>query len=61
MDKKIFAFKLSVKLKSAEKRPAKLWQARPGIAVAGCTEAPGGGGENDLRDRKYGTDLGNYC
>jgi hypothetical protein len=59
-DKKVFAFKLAEK-KQAEKEKAATtkWQAREGVALAGCTDPTGYG---DYRySKSIGTDNGVWC
>lgn len=61
MKSKSFAFKLGAKATNRRVPMNQAWYARPGVALAGCTENPGGSGPDDLRDRKYGIDMGNFC
>lgn len=51
---KTFAFKLAEK-KTKEAKPAPQWQAREGVATAGCS------GPDARASLRYGSDNGIYC
>lgn len=59
-DKKVFAFKLAEKKKEEKEKAATAkWQAREGVALAGCTDPTGNG---DYRyGRNGGIDNGVWC
>lgn len=60
MNKKTFAFKLAAQKSLKKDVGEKLWQARDGIATAGCTD-PTHEGDYRYTDSRFGRDAGAYC
>lgn len=59
-DTKLFAFKLSTK--SDNRTDGKVWKAREGVAIAGCSIAGGSWPDPILRNRDFsGSDNGPEC
>jgi hypothetical protein len=56
---KLFAFKLIEKRQEQESKPAQQWQAREGVAVAGCSGPDAF--ENYRASSIRGADAGVYC
>jgi hypothetical protein len=62
-ERKIFAFKLADEKTTTESKPLR-WQARNGVAVAGCTDQTGEGdyrSDHDAWGNYRGTDNGQWC